>query len=217
MVEPKGVDQLRRDYSAPEPLERGGLDPEPTSLFRRWLDRACSEVEHEPNAMTLSTVDTAGRPALRTVLLKYFDTSGFVFFTNLGSRKAQHIEGNAQVALLFCWHKLGRQVEIRGRAQRVAAPEVEKYFATRPRGSQLGAWASPQSQVVASRAVLDDRLAEVARKYPTGQPVPLPSFWGGFRVKPESIEFWQGRPNRLHDRFRYLREGQTWRIDRLAP
>jgi pyridoxamine 5'-phosphate oxidase len=166
--------------------------------------------------MTLATVDSNGAPAVRTVLLKFFDRDGFVFFTNLESRKALHIENNREVALLFWWPELERQVEIKGVAERISNVDAAKYFMTRPRGSQLGAWVSQQSHVLTSRKALEIKLDEMKRKF-ANREVPLPSFWGGFRVAPKAIEFWQGQPDRLHDRLQYIREGEGWRIQRLAP
>ena len=166
--------------------------------------------------MTLATVDPSGAPAARTVLLKFFDRDGFVFFTNLESRKAAHIEQNASVALLFWWPELERQIEINGVAERISSVEAAKYFVTRPRGSQLGAWVSDQSHVLTSRKALEMKLEEMKRKF-ANREVPLPKFWGGYRVVPSAIELWQGQPDRLHDRFQYVREGDGWRIQRLAP
>jgi len=160
-------------------------------------------------------VDEQGRPAVRTVLLKFWDATGFVFYTNYESAKARHIAAKAEVAMLFPWLALERQVIIRGAAQRVSASESLKYFLTRPRGSQLGAWVSAQSSVISSRQILEMKLEEMKRKFGDGQ-VPLPGFWGGFRVVPRTVEFWQGRPNRLHDRFLYTRD-EGWRLERLAP
>ena len=215
MVKP--IDQMRRNYQR-GPLEREQLDADPLVQFGRWFDEACERVKDaEPNAMTLATVGADGAPGARTVLLKYFDQTGFVFFTNLESRKASHIEANPAVALLFWWKELERQVEITGVAERISSAEAAKYFVTRPRGSQLGAWVSDQSRVLTSRKALEIKLGEIKRKFADGE-VPLPKFWGGYRVAPHSIEFWQGRNNRLHDRFLYTRQDdEHWRIDRLAP
>jgi len=214
-VESKDVDQWRREYVR-GPLEREHLDPDPIVQFERWFEEACQDVDTEPNAMTLATVDSAGAPAVRMVLLKFFDRNGFVFFTNLESRKAVHIDSNPEVALLFWWPQLERQIEISGVAERISNVEAAKYFMTRPRGSQLGAWVSQQSHVLTSRKALEMKLEEMKRKF-ANREVPLPSFWGGYRVVPSAIEFWQGQADRLHDRFQYVREGERWRIQRLAP
>jgi pyridoxamine 5'-phosphate oxidase len=214
-VESKDVDQWRREYVR-GPLEREHLDPDPIAQFERWFEEACQDVDAEPNAMTLATVDSAGAPAVRMVLLKFFDRNGFVFFTNLESRKAVHIDSNPEVALLFWWPQLERQIEISGVAERISNVEAAKYFMTRPRGSQLGAWVSQQSHVLTSRKALEMKLDEVKRKF-ANREVPLPSFWGGYRVVPRAIEFWQGQADRLHDRFQYVREDEGWRLHRLAP
>jgi pyridoxamine 5'-phosphate oxidase len=215
MADDRSVDQSRREYRR-HPLERAHLDADAIVQFQRWFEEACEHIDVEPNAMTLATVDSHGAPTARTVLLKFFDRAGFVFFTNLESRKAVHIESNRRVALLFWWPELERQIEINGVAERISSVEAAKYFMTRPRGSQLGAWVSQQSHVLTSRKVLEMQLDEMKRKF-ANREVPLPSFWGGFRVVPTSIEFWQGQPDRLHDRFEYAREGEDWRIRRLAP
>ena len=214
MAEP--IDQKRRKYYR-GPLERAQLDPDPTVQFQGWFEEALERVtDAEPNAMTLATVDSLGAPSARTVLLKYFDHDGFVFFTHLESRKAAHIEQNPAVALLFWWPELERQIEITGVADRISSAEAAKYFMTRPRGSQLGAWVSDQSRVLTSRKALEIKLGEIKAKF-ANREVPLPKFWGGYRVMPTTFEFWQGQPERLHDRFQYVREGQSWRIQRLAP
>jgi pyridoxamine 5'-phosphate oxidase len=215
MTDGPPIDQVRRDYVR-GPLELDQLDADPIVQFQQWFEEACGRTAPEPNAMTLATVDHSGAPAARTVLLKFFDHEGFVFFTNLESRKAAHIEQNASVALLFWWPELERQVEINGVAERISSVEAAKYFVTRPRGSQLGAWVSHQSHVLTSRKALEMKLDEMKRKF-ANREVPLPKFWGGYRVVPSAIELWQGQPDRLHDRFQYLREGDGWRIQRLAP
>ncbi len=210
------LEALRKQYMA-QGLSRKSLAEDPIEQFQQWFGEATRSGLPEPNALSLATVDEQGQPWLRTVLLKLYDHRGFVFFTNYGSRKAQQIRTNPQVALLFPWVALARQVKILGRAEPIPTRESLAYFATRPRGSQIGAWASPQSQVIRSRALLEAKVAEMKRRFAQGE-VPLPSFWGGYRVVPHRLEFWQGRENRLHDRFVYLREnGQGWRIERLAP
>ena len=198
-------------------LKRDDLDSDPFRQFQTWFTEAIDSGIPEPNGMSLATVDNHNQPWLRTVLLKIYDHRGFVFFTNYESRKARQIGTNAKVSLLFPWVALGRQVKINGVAERVPQVESVKYFTTRPRGSQIGAWASPQSQVVGSRAFLESKVDEIKRRFSEGE-VPLPSFWGGYRVVPDYIEFWQGRQNRLHDRFAYeMNSSGTWNVKRLAP
>ena len=207
---------LRRKLMA-EGLVKSDLLSDPIQQFELWYAQTLDTELAEPNAVALATVDAQGQPWQRMVLLKLFDEQGFVFFTNYASRKAAHIAGNPHVSLLFPWQALGRQVKVTGTAARIPASESMRYFATRPRGSQIGAWASPQSQVISSRSLLEAKVDEMKRKFARGE-VPLPSFWGGYRVRPESIEFWQGRENRLHDRFVYRRvEEGGWAIERLAP
>ncbi|MBX3745697.1 MAG: pyridoxamine 5'-phosphate oxidase [Verrucomicrobiae bacterium] len=207
---------LRIDYTLAA-LREEDLAPDPFSQFGLWFNQACQANLLEPNAMTVATVDDSGCPAVRTVLLKHWDHRGFVFFTNLESRKAGHLAANPNVALLFAWLPLQRQLAIRGTAERTSTAEVLAYFAKRPFGSQLAAWASPQSRIISTRALLEAKWEELKRKFREGQ-VPLPSFWGGFRVVPRDFEFWQGGASRLHDRFLYSRTSPgTWRIDRLAP
>lgn len=199
------------------PLHREELRPDPFEQFGVWMKDATEAGLTEPNAMSLATTGGDGRPTLRTVLLKGFDARGFVFYTNLESRKARQIAENPEVSLLFPWLPLHRQVSINGPAERVSTAEALAYFATRPLASQLGAWASPQSQVISTRSILEMKWEEMKRKFHEGR-VPMPSFWGGFRVVPRSIEFWQGREHRLHDRFLYIRSGDdSWTIERLAP
>ncbi len=209
------VEQSRRNYRR-GPLDESQLDADPFVQFEQWFEEACEQIKVEPSAMTLTTVGPDGAPAARTVLLKLFDHDGFVFYTNYGSRKAQHIESNPRVSLLFWWPTLERQVEVSGVAERVSSAQSAKYFATRPRGSQLGAWVSHQSQVLTSRKALEKALTEIKSRFADGE-VPLPSFWGGYRVVPTKFELWQGQPDRLHDRFQYLRDGETWQIQRLSP
>jgi pyridoxamine 5'-phosphate oxidase len=198
-------------------LSRQALDPNPFRQFQQWFEDAISTGIPEPNGMSLATVDAHGQPWLRTVLLKLYDERGFVFFTNYESHKARQIAGNPRVALLFPWVAVARQVKINGSASKVPTIESLKYFTTRPRGSQIGAWASPQSEVITSRSLLEAKVDEIKRKFSHGE-IPLPDFWGGYRVVPDRIEFWQGRENRLHDRFAYTAvPGGTWQIERLAP
>ena len=190
-------------------------------MFRGWLDETVASGLHEPNAMVVTSVSAAGRPSSRMVLLKGLDERGFVFYTNLESRKAREIEANPHVSLLFPWQDLQRQVRVEGTASPVSAEENEAYFASRPRESQLGAWASPQSRVVASRSALDERYGGVLAQFAELDAVPLPPFWGGLRVEPETVEFWQGRKGRMHDRLVYRRAADDpsapWTVDRLAP
>ncbi len=210
------VSDLRRSATG-FALEREDLDDDPIEQFEEWFSYACETVPMDPNAFSIATVDREGRPSSRTVLLKYFDENGFVFFSNYGSEKAKHIESNPHVAMLFFWSEAARQVKIRGTAEKVPTSETLKYFATRPRGSQIGAWVSAQSSVISSRALLETEFRRLKDKF-RDKEVPLPSFWGGYRVVPQEIEFWQGRRNRLHDRFRYtLEDDGRWSIARLAP
>lgn len=210
------VTKLRKQYMA-DGLSREALSPDPIAQFELWYEQLHQADIFEPSAMTVATVSSDGQPYLRTVLLKLFDQNGFVFYTNYGSRKAKHIEANPRVGLLFAWVPLARQVKITGIAEKVSTAESLKYFATRPRGSQIGAWASAQSEIVSSRSMLEAKFEELKQKFAQGD-VPLPEFWGGYRVVPQSIEFWQGRDNRLHDRFIYTKkESGDWQIARLAP
>lgn len=207
---------LRREYSTAG-LSEADAGDDPFALFDQWFTAAIAAQLPEPNAMTLAACTRDGIPSARIVLLKKFDASGFCFFTNYGSRKARVIEANPHCALVFHWHQLERQVRIEGVASRTTTAESDQYFASRPRGSRLGAIASPQSQVIASRAAMDQALEELEKKYP-GEDIPRPEFWGGFRVVPNMIEFWQGRQNRLHDRLRFSRQSDgAWLRERLGP
>lgn len=209
------IGDLRQEYTRLG-LRRQDLADNPFTQFELWFTQAREGGVQDPNAMSLATVDEQTRPALRTVLLKFWNQEGFVFYTNFGSAKARHMANNPEVALLFLWLSLERQVIIRGRAEKVSTTESVKYFLSRPRGSQLGAWVSQQSSVVSSRSILEAKLEEMKQKF-ANRDVSLPSFWGGYRVVPRCIEFWQGRPNRLHDRFMYTREQEEWKLERLAP
>ena len=207
---------VRTDYRKGK-LRREDLKPDPIEMFNLWLEDAIAAAVIEPTAMSLATVDAEGKPFLRTVLLKGLDARGFVFFTNLESRKAEHLAANPHVSLMFPWLALERQIVVRGRAQKISALESLKYFMSRPRESQLAAWASRQSRAISSRKVLEMEWSKLKEKFGMGK-IPLPSFWGGYRVQPEAIEFWQGGPNRLHDRFEYTAQpGGGWLIERLSP
>ncbi len=213
------VADSRREYTRGG-LRRADLPAEPLPLFEHWLKQACEAKLADPTAMVVATVDENGQPFQRIVLLKHYDEKGLVFYTNLGSRKAQQLATNSHISLLFPWHMLDRQVIVLGKAERLSTFEVMKYFATRPKDSQIGAWVSQQSSRISARGVLESKFLELKQKFSQGE-VPLPSFWGGFRVNVDSMEFWQGGEHRLHDRFMYQRDaGETetgWKIDRLAP
>ena len=197
-------------------LDEGTVSHDPIAQFGEWYERALAVEKPLPHAVALATATRGGRPSARMVLLKSFDAHGFVFFTNYRSRKGQELARNARGTLLFYWGALARQVRIDGRITKVARRESDDYFASRPRGSQLSAWASSQSDAVPGRAALEQRMAELARRYP--DQVPRPPYWGGYRLTPEAIEFWQSREDRLHDRILYRRtRGRNWKIERLAP
>ena len=209
------IAEIRNDYTLAG-LRRIDLDADPVLQFQKWFQQARDAQLLEPTAMTLATADSTGRPSARIVLLKGLDERGFVFFTNYESRKGRDLSGNPNAALVFYWAELERQVRVRGTVDRISREESEKYFTARPRGHQLGAWVSTQSEIIPDRTVLEKRLKEFEQQYPNV--VPLPPFWGGYVVSPAEIEFWQGRSNRLHDRFRYTKQADgSWLIERLAP
>ena len=207
--------RLRKEYTSAG-LDRSDVDPDPIVQFHKWFEKVIDADLHEPNAMILATATTDGRPSARTVLLKGHDERGFVFYTNYEGRKAVELETNPRCALLFYWGELERQVRIEGHASRLSGEESDAYFTGRPRGSRLGAWASEQSRPVEDRSILEERVRALEAKY-EGREIPRPPFWGGYRVEPEVIEFWQGRENRLHDRLVYHRSSGGGKIERLQP
>jgi pyridoxamine 5'-phosphate oxidase len=210
-----GGHESRREYSRMS-LTEGELDPDPVRQFHRWIEEATLSEVPEPNAMALATATPEGRPSARIVLLRGYDERGFAFFTNYESRKGRELDANPHAALVFHWHDLDRQVRVEGRVERVSAEESDTYFQSRPASSRLGAWASRQSEVIPDRTVLEARNRALELQYPGGQ-IPRPEHWGGYRVVPAVIEFWQGRPSRLHDRLRYTRSDRGWLIERLSP
>ena len=216
MTTPSPISDLRRDYARAR-LDEADVSHDPIVEFARWFAEAQEAQVPEPNAMTLATATVSGAPSARIVLLKAFDERGFVFFTDYRSRKGGELEANPRAALVFFWQELERQVRITGGVALTSREESERYFSSRPIGSRLGAWASHQSRVIPGRAMLEEDLREVERRFDGGV-VPLPPHWGGYRVVPDTIEFWQGRPNRVHDRIRYVKEsGKGWRVERLSP
>ncbi len=206
---------LRRQY-ATAALDRSSLDDDPVAQFQRWFADAERAQLLEPNAMTLATADASGHPSARVVLLKGIDERGLVFFTDYRSRKARDLAANSRAAVAFLWKELERQVRVTGDVELVTPEESAAYFRTRPRGSRIGAWASVQSAELQDRGILEREVTRIDAQYP-GDDIPLPPHWGGYRLVPDEFEFWQGRENRLHDRFRYSRSGQQWKIDRLSP
>lgn len=212
---PTSLAELRNEYARASLDERDVL-PDPIREFERWLEQAMRAELVEPTAMTLATASPDGAPSARIVLLKGLDERGFVFFTDYRSQKGAELDANPRGALVFFWKELERQVRVTGTVARTGRDESEAYYRTRPLPSRLGAWASHQSRPIADRAWLEERLREATARYAGSEP-PLPPHWGGYRLTPATVEFWQGRPSRLHDRIRYVRDGERWRIERLAP
>lgn len=211
----KKIADIRQEYTAP-PLDIPDLDPDPLKEFEKWFGTALAQRIEDANAMTLATVDENQRPFARIVLLKGLDDGGFTFFTNYNSLKAQQLEHHPYGALVFFWNQLHQQIRIQGKVQRVSASISDDYFKTRPVGSQYGAWASPQSSTIPSRDMLEKNMESCMQQYPENN-IPRPEHWGGYSLLPDRIEFWQGRPNRLHDRFLYTQKSGSWQIERLAP
>jgi len=215
-VDNQTIASLREDYQS-ESLEISDVDASPFQQFGKWFHEALNAELPEPNAMTVATATPDGRPSARIVLLKGYDEAGFVFFTNYNSHKAQELAKNPQAALVFNWLELHRQIRIEGKVEKVSAEESTEYFQSRPKGSQIGAWASPQSSVISDRSILEKNVEQLQEKYEDAEVLPRPEHWGGFRVRPEVIEFWQGRSSRLHDRIQYTLQNGAWKIERLAP
>jgi pyridoxamine 5'-phosphate oxidase len=211
----KNLAYLRQEYAAAT-FDETVAHPHPFSQFGHWFDQALESGIAEPNAMTLATADREGKPRARVVLLKALDENGFVFYTNYRSDKAAELKDNPHASLLFLWLDLQRQVRVEGRVEKVSVKESDEYFALRPKGSQIGAWASPQSKEITGRPFLEQQFRDFEKKYEAGE-VPRPPYWGGFRLIPERMEFWQGRQSRLHDRLVYEKSGSQWTIKRLAP
>ena len=209
------IAHLRQEYSK-QTLNEQDLDPDAIGQFERWWHEALQSEVEEPNAMTLATASASGKPSARVVLLKGYDQNGFVFYSNYNSNKGRQMADNPQVCLVFFWKELERQVRIEGTVSRVPAEESDAYFSSRPEGSRIGAWASPQSQVIGSRQVLEENVTELEKSF-AGKEIDRPAFWGGYLVKPVLIEFWQGRSSRLHDRLQYSLQEDGWKIERLAP
>lgn len=209
------ISSIRKEYTKAQ-LDETSVSKSPFNQFEKWFNEVLNSKLIEPTAMILSTVDQHHQPFQRTVLLKTFDTKGIVFYTNYKSRKGTHIANNKQVSVLFPWYELERQVMVTGNVEKISMKDSLAYFISRPKGSQLGAWVSNQSEIINSRSILEMKLTEMKEKFKDGQ-IPLPDHWGGYRISPKSFEFWQGRPSRLHDRIQYVMEKDEWKIQRLAP
>jgi pyridoxamine 5'-phosphate oxidase len=210
------IDKIRRDYIA-RSLDEADLLDDPFQMFLKWFDEAGQSGALDVNAMTLATVDESGKPSARVVLLKGVENDSFVFFTNYLSRKGQNLAVNPNVSLCFFWQELERQVRIDGTCEKIKLAESERYFRSRPYESQIGAWASAQSSIISSRSELENNYKKLIQKYPTPESIPFPDFWGGYKVIPSEIEFWQGRSSRLHDRFLYTKQLSSWTLNRLSP
>lgn len=214
-IKNNSVETLRREYRG-EVLDKEKVQADPVDQFSRWFEEALDSDINDPNAMTLATADASGKPSARIVLLKGFDEGGFRFYTNYNSRKGRELKENPEAALCFYWPELDRQVRIEGMVEPIDRKESEKYFRIRPRESQIAAWASNQSSELEDRSELEERFRQIREKF-ENEEVPLPEFWGGYQLVPHTVEFWQGRPGRLHDRIQYTRDGDTWKIKRLSP
>ncbi len=210
------IADLRENYSKAK-LDRSALVDDPILQFKAWFDNVLSSKIIEPNAMTISTVNESGVPSSRVVLLKEITETGIVFYTNYNSDKAQDLESNPNIAVNFLWKEIERQVRIQGLATKISRDRSEAYYHSRPKGSQIGAWASPQSQIISDRSVLEEKQKELESQYQNTEKLPIPPHWGGYEITINMIEFWQGRPSRLHDRFRYRKEGDVWIVERVAP
>lgn len=210
------IDKIRRDYIA-RSLNEADLHKDPIQMFLKWFDEAGQSGALDVNAMTLATVDENGKPSTRIVLLKGVENDSFVFFTNYSSRKGHHLAVNPNVSMCFFWPELERQVRIDGICEKIESAESERYFRSRPYESQIGAWASAQSSIISSRSELENNFKKLIQQYPTPETIPFPDFWGGYRVNPSEIEFWQGRSSRLHDRFLYKKQNLIWTINRMSP
>ena len=215
-IDNKAIAALREDYRA-KTLEINDINSNPFLLFKNWFQEALNSSVKEANAMTIATVDAEGKPSARIVLLKGFDEKGFIFYTNYDSKKGQDLAANPHIAAVFLWKDLERQIRIEGKAKKITKAASLQYFQSRPKGSQIGAWASPQSQVIPDRSILENNVVALKEKYKDADNLPIPNHWGGYVIVPTLIEFWQGRSSRLHDRIRYKLKGENWIIERLAP